>query len=312
VTVPADKSGKCSTFLNDCSGVCVDLQTDPKNCNACGIACKTGELCSKGVCTATCLDGTTKCGDRCADLETDPANCGACGTACAPGLLCAAGKCVGTCESAGLATCSLATGSADAGVVDAGDAGDAGAGPILSFGCADLSKDANNCGACGVKCAMAQTCSNGSCCAAGRTGCGGACVDLLADANNCGACGVQCAMGQSCFQGGCIKCAANEVLFNNRCHYLDGSGGTCMNGYSLGPEASLAQVAPQFVGKTYKNQVSGNCCVRTASATMNYGMGPSCNAPGPFKPGEPGPGLAGCTNVPAGTFVTQLTFCQSN
>jgi len=40
-------------------------------------------------------------------------------------------------------------------------------------------------------------------CAAGSSSCGGACANLQSDAANCGACGVVCAVGESCRKGIC-------------------------------------------------------------------------------------------------------------
>jgi hypothetical protein len=202
-TVPADFTGKCNSLLTSCGGTCTDLQTDPKNCNGCGNACKSGEVCVKGVCQFDCIDGTTKCGDRCFDLQADPNNCGACAKKCADGLFCAAGKCVARCESAGLTTCGppvLGDGGADAAVADAGDAGPT---FVTPGGCADLSKDPKNCGACGVQCGGGKTCVAGTCIASDEIVCNGVAVKPLFDDANCGRCGNACGAGKECFVGEC-------------------------------------------------------------------------------------------------------------
>lgn len=90
-------SGVCAKRCEDgedCTGgqfccpatqVCVDLNTDPLNCGACGVAC-TGA-------TNQC------CARACVDPLTATANCGKCGTNCnttvrnANGVGCAGGKC---------------------------------------------------------------------------------------------------------------------------------------------------------------------------------------------------------------------------
>jgi hypothetical protein len=50
---PACDKGSCSFECDSsyaaCSGACVDLQSDPNNCNACGRSCNGGQ-CSAGVC----------------------------------------------------------------------------------------------------------------------------------------------------------------------------------------------------------------------------------------------------------------------
>ncbi|MDP3277758.1 MAG: FG-GAP-like repeat-containing protein [Deltaproteobacteria bacterium] len=91
-----------------CSGMCVNTQTDPRNCGACGRGCATvlggTEVCNAGMCDVTCNSGRHLCDNRCAE-DTSPSSCGtsctpcplpplggiatcvsaACGFACAPG-----------------------------------------------------------------------------------------------------------------------------------------------------------------------------------------------------------------------------------
>jgi hypothetical protein len=215
VVVPPDKTGKCSTLLTDCNGICSDLQTDPKNCNGCGNACKTNEVCVKGVCQFDCIDGTTKCGDRCFDLKGDSNNCGECGKKCAVGF-CAAGQCVTRCEQAGLATCgppSAADAGTDAAPADAGDAGDAGS-FVTPGGCVDVRKDTSNCGACGVKCAANEACMTGVCCRTDRTLCGGVCTDIYTSKDNCGACGTKCGNDAACVAGRCVVSYSSAFTLN--------------------------------------------------------------------------------------------------
>ena len=54
--------GVCPTGQTRCNGECVDLDTDPDNCGACGNACGAGEPCADGIChcqygPGTCLEG---------------------------------------------------------------------------------------------------------------------------------------------------------------------------------------------------------------------------------------------------------------
>jgi hypothetical protein len=73
-------ASECTSTQTDCSGACVNLQTDVNNCGACGHACGTGHVCNGGTCA--CPTGMTACGGACVDLMTDFNNCGACGTKC--------------------------------------------------------------------------------------------------------------------------------------------------------------------------------------------------------------------------------------
>jgi len=84
----------CGAGLTNCNDECVDRQSDPANCGACGTTCDPGEVCGKGVCVSSCQAGLTSCSSgSCMDLLKDSANCGTCGTACAPGDVCDAGVC---------------------------------------------------------------------------------------------------------------------------------------------------------------------------------------------------------------------------
>jgi hypothetical protein len=40
----------CATGQMQCSGACVNLQTDANNCGSCGMACASGQHCTAGVC----------------------------------------------------------------------------------------------------------------------------------------------------------------------------------------------------------------------------------------------------------------------
>lgn len=103
---------------------------------------------------------------------------------------------------------------------------------------------------------------------------------------------------------------ATDVQFNGHCYYLDGSGGACDAGYALASQSVLTSIAAEFAGKTYKHQVSDNCCIYNSDPVENWGMTNHCNQPGQFNSGEPSLGGADCTdatNLDAG----QLTLCGS-
>ncbi|CAF1460688.1 unnamed protein product [Rotaria magnacalcarata] len=104
------------------------------------------------------------------------------------------------------------------------------------------------------------------------------------------------------------SCQSYEVSWNNRCYYLDGSGGACASGYTLGTNAVLTCIATQFVGKTYRSVTSSNCCIWTADTYECYGMSSNCNSAGTFSVGPVVNG-AGCANA-QNHNSGQLTFCS--
>lgn len=260
-----------------------------------GYACQTG--CKADPECATALDGgvsdaaadgdagfvpqtTPACCDHvCVNTSIDAKNCGKCGSACTAGSSC--------CNST----------------------------------CLDTQTTLANCGGCGKTCAPQNVttaqCTAGSCgystCTGGFSDCDndkstGCEADTQTDKNNCGVCGKKCVGSETCVAGTCVVCGTNEVSFNGKCYYLDGSGGTCIQGYARAPQTALAQVASMFAGKNYKSKVSTNCCVWTSDNVQNYGMTTHCNANGPFSNGEPALGGTGCSGVYI-TGAGQLTFC---
>jgi hypothetical protein len=92
---------------------------------------------------------------------------------------------------------------------------------------------------------------------------------------------------------------------------LDGIGGQCPDGYTLGSEADLSIIANSFIGLNYKTTISNNCCITTSDTYHNYGMGVGqCNTQGPFTV-APSRGSSGCSNQ-SNKNSGQLTFCVSN
>ena len=53
-------TGRNDSLTQSCNGACVNLQSDPANCGACGNACASGEACTDGDCLPLvgALDGT--------------------------------------------------------------------------------------------------------------------------------------------------------------------------------------------------------------------------------------------------------------
>jgi hypothetical protein len=135
---------------------CKDGQIDPFNCGACGNTCATGQNCLGGVCTC---DGTLCpgcCEGNTCRAGTSTQQCGAYGgvcQVCTGGSSCQGGVC--TCPS-GLTYCAGA--------------------------CVDTKTDAADCGSCGVKCTLPQTCGGG-----GTPGvCGCTKTTCEAEIKNCG------------------------------------------------------------------------------------------------------------------------------
>ncbi len=169
---------------------CSDLDTDSKNCGACGISCDPGATCdgtghcacavSGNVdCTAggtICSDGHCAGGSSCTDTSTDPANCGACGSVCSGGACYGGTACL--CPS-GKMFCATA-GSATAGMCD------------------DLQTDIANCGACGLACRAnnggTTSCTTGKC----------ACADGVTEGSVAG--GQACSASCDCVSG--LQCSA--------------------------------------------------------------------------------------------------------
>src|SRR5690606_12163229 len=86
----------CRTGFDECSGSCVDTQTDVNNCGSCGTKCDAGDgapTCEAGKCTVACETGLSACGSECVDFEKDEENCGACGNSCVLGP-CLDGECL--------------------------------------------------------------------------------------------------------------------------------------------------------------------------------------------------------------------------
>jgi Stigma-specific protein, Stig1 len=178
---PPAEAAPCPVGQAQCAGVCIDTNSDGRNCGGCGIVCAPGQVCSNGACTTTCGAGLTECsgdaGAYCANLHTDNANCGTCGIACPSGQVCSNGACAATCAA-----------------------------PLVQCGsrCAATSLDPENCGACGVAWGphahASAACINGACrevCDPGYldcsgTGNSGCTVDPATDPNNCNGCGNVC------------------------------------------------------------------------------------------------------------------------
>ncbi len=161
---PACRDGRCAVSRcndgfadcdgNPANGCEVNTQVTVGACGACGNACSTPNGtpgCAGGACTvAGCNGGFANCngavGDGCeVNVTNDPRNCGVCGRGCSLPNTAVAGCGAGACT-----VLSCAGGYADCN----GGASD---------GCeVNVSNDANNCGACGTRCASG-VCREGAC-----------------------------------------------------------------------------------------------------------------------------------------------------
>jgi hypothetical protein len=129
-------SDVCAAPRTACGESCVDTQTAPAHCGACGRSCPTGQQCRGGACV--CPVGLTYCSYQCVDLSSDQFNCGFCGQECVlGGQRCVSGGCA---CSPGLTLCSRP-----------------------AIGCADLQTSSAHCGACGNTCPSTQVCRAGRC-----------------------------------------------------------------------------------------------------------------------------------------------------
>ncbi|HEY3445466.1 MAG TPA: hypothetical protein VGK67_03835 [Myxococcales bacterium] len=83
----------CKGPQSACDHACVDLDTDAKNCGACGKACGPAQRCEQGACLDGCATGWTLCKGACSDLAFDANHCGACDTPCLGTQYCANSLC---------------------------------------------------------------------------------------------------------------------------------------------------------------------------------------------------------------------------
>lgn len=181
--------------------------------------CVTGNLPSQcGSGAVQCVDCVAK-GGSC-DPKTKA--CTSCTPKCDAAASCGqADGCGGKCTSKNGGKCS----GTGASCGDDGVCGCAMSGKALCYdadtkvqACIEVLADANNCGACGVKCPSGVACNGGVCdcgpgslfCKSGDAKLPGVCTNLATDVKHCGSCATACP-GTSCTAGKCGACAAGTT-----------------------------------------------------------------------------------------------------
>ena len=232
--VPTDNG--CRQTWCTATGVCADLNTDPRNCGRCGVSCAAlpnvdpdRVSCERGVCVVAggCAVGWASCDDRddngCETDLNDPSHCGACATACAePRPYCQReGQPVPPDPDGGVSD----AGGIDAAVEDVPNA-------PARWSCTDR-------------------------CAAGAQRCGGACVDTRSSASHCGRCDNACAGGAnatpSCAMGACAL--------------------TCNEGFADCDRQSANGCEAQLADSLTHCGMCGRACLTRANAATTCAMG---------------------------------------
>ena len=313
-------SGKCEynsckepeTLCSTTAGNrCINIQSDDvDNCGACGYKCAEHPVanaeaigCSAGVCQYKCTGNTKNVGEnntaasiRCVDTSTDVNNCGGKGKKCESGQVCVNSKCVQNSCVEPLVLCSTTADNS----------------------CKDVkSSDADNCGACGYKCAdhpvanaIANGCEKGVCqykcnnntdnVGSDNTAANIRCVDTSSEVNNCGGKGKKCESGQVCVNSKCVQNSCVEPLVlcsttaDNSCKDVKSSDadncGAC--GYKCADHPVANATATGCVAGVCQYQCKGNTknvgenntaasirCVDTSTDVNNCGgKGKKCES----------------------------------
>lgn len=210
-------SGCVAPTPDRCVSRCVDLQTDPRNCGACGTICPAATngvaACVAGRCAVMCNAGYGDCDgsstNGCETLtRTSLTHCGTCGNVC-PGVMGAMPAC-----NNGVCGIACPTGRGDCDMMTAN-------------GCeTDTRMEVNHCGACGRACTPAPNatpaCNASACTTVCNTGFGncdsnatnGCEADITTNVLHCGRCSSPCPTPtnatRTCTAGACgFMCNAN-------------------------------------------------------------------------------------------------------
>lgn len=255
-TIVTDTASQCPTGEQRCAGQCINVQTSPQHCGACGNRCAVANAapaCAAGACTiSVCNPGFENCdGDPrngCeTDINTSDGNCGGCGVTCAlqsASSRCEGGQCRLTQCNSGFRDCDQ----------------------IARNGCEiSVLSNVNHCARCGNACASgpnsAPVCNGGACaltCAQNFGDCNarsedGCEVNLLTSASHCGRCGNSCGGNQRCSNGSCVSaCSTGETDCNGVCANLASNPDHC---------GACGRACPEVQNGT-RNCSSGVCAPR--------------------------------------------------
>ncbi len=239
-----------------CNHQCVDLELDPANCSACGVACDGGQACDLGICVRTdCTLATADfapcplpdggggvcCGGACTNPLADALNCGACRIACGNASSCEFGFCQLFPDAGSSSPCG--------GTCPTGTLCDPGRNNCLPTACG--ANDTN--GLCAYRYdAGGMPAVGTSIC------CGGACVDSSSDSNNCTGCGLACGVDSVCADG-----------------YCGTEGVTCGSGADTQCAAGLTCVSQiRCASTSCTGQIDGETCLFGANAlNITFGTG---------------------------------------
>lgn len=307
----------CDKGKTDCSGKCVDGQTDAANCGTCGRACTSKEACIAGSCKCvptTCMAAGAACGtipDGCGGMLTCP-TCGAT-TVCITNL-CVPPTCMDKMQDGN--ETAIDCGGPDCPGCAAGSACKVGTDCALPSGCVS-----GTCGSCGdsSQCKTGFVCLSGVCtgcmndlqCPGGNTCVAGVCkscngstkpVDTQNDAANCGTCGNACPTPLNaaalCGKGVCGRGPCNSGFFDLDPTIL-GCESSCVNKVctdSNGKTTTLTADPIPERSSVFAALASGSsygAAVQTSSKYTNIGV-----------LGEPTPpGVGGATQQTGGGFT---------